>query len=735
MQKRGRGVFFAAGLALFALALLAAAQAPTPKPTRLPEQEKRLPSLDVPRIAPAELPEPCQRARERALALLAELEAGLSPQAKAAAELYVAKPGPGVAAVKAWGDYAAAALLADDVPVAAWAGLKAAEIRWNGETATNAGIYLYHLGKVEEALQLLNCAYEMGYRSPYLFEALAVIHQTQGNNAQARQATQQAQQAAPDDTIIETEASFIQPGQPPPPRPPQRDPDGLDGAIRELEEHAERALNLIKIQADELDRSLPPDSNVRQFQQIAADYINSMVKIARDETRDARAATDPTLRRLKINSALGGCISGYAVITDRLLGFPSFTEVDGSPLLLWADALGLDAPVLARESYHIGSDVWEMRGGLGLARGALDDYRRDKDAAYREYTQRLHACNGHACQVRETARWCGVWKQLYEVWENASRQRHNTAARNFDRIAARRVIEAENEYLQVRDYAVRQFRKMRFRKLPGGYDEEQVFLQMVNSQILPVYGHVNPSEDIHGGTVVYSTVLYLQDQALWFEGARSGMDRDLAHEAQQMQNECEPAMRALLELLLQEEWQAYLDHLRDRVAWDIQPKTEPGDCPPGSFSVGPLSVSADPNKLGEGKFDYKWKKGSFSASGSATVGGDQGVTFGGGVGGSTRGVGIGVATEGGPSISRGASYGPFSGKAKVTLTSKVNPYNNREYLGIKLKGSAGFGLKAGKLGADCYPSSGSVTFYPRALLNDAAKYMSTPSTRPSGGRP
>lgn len=108
---RGRGVFFAAGLALFALALLAAAQAPAPKPTRLPEQEKRLPSLDVSRIAPPELPEPCQRARARALALLAELEASLSPQAKAAAEQYVAKPGPGVSLEKAWGDYAAAASL------------------------------------------------------------------------------------------------------------------------------------------------------------------------------------------------------------------------------------------------------------------------------------------------------------------------------------------------------------------------------------------------------------------------------------------------------------------------------------------------------------------------------------------------------------------------------------------------------------------------------------------------
>jgi len=730
MQKgRGRGVFFAAGAALLALSLLAAAQAPAPKPTRPPEQDKRLPSLDVPRIAPAELPEQCQRARERALALLAELEASLSPQAKSAAEQYVAKPAPGSSREKAWGDYAAAALLADDVPVAAWTGLKAAEFRWSGETVTNAGIYLYHLGKPQEALQLLNCAYEMGFRSPYLFEALAVIHQTQGNNAQARQAISQAQQAAPDDTIIETEASFIQTGQPPPPRPPQRDPDGLDEAIRELEQHAERALNLIKIQADEMDRSLP-DSTARQSQQIAADYINSMVQIARDMTRQARAATDPALRPTMINGALDVCIHGYAQITDRLLGFPSFTEVDGSPLLLWADALGLDPPVLARESDRKAM-AWAMQAPP-LAQGAADDYRRDKDAAWAEHGERQRACRNNPCVIRENARWCGVWKQLYEVWENASRQRHNTAARNFDRIATRRVIEAENEVLQLRDYAVRQFRKMRLRKLPGGYDEEQVFLQMVNSQILPVYGHVNPSGDEN----LYSTVLYLQDQALAFEQARSGMDEDLAHEAEDIERQCEPALRALLELLAQEEWQAYLDHLRDRVAWDIQPKTESGDCPPGSFSVGPLSVSADPNKLGEGKFDLKWKKGGFSATGSATVG-EGGVTLSGGAEGKIRGVGIGVGTEGGPSISRKVSYGPFSGKAKVTLTNKVNPYNSREYLGIKLKGSAGFGLGSKRMGAsvDCYPSSGSVTFYPRALLNDAAKYMSTPSTRPSGGRP
>lgn len=728
MQKgRGRGVFFAAGASLLALSLLAAAQAPAPKPTPPPGQEKRLPPIDVPRIVPTELPAQCQQARERADQLRAELEASLSPQAKAAAEQYVTKPGPGVSREKAWGDYAAAASLMGDAPVAAWTGLKAAEIRWGGDTATNAGIYLYHLGKVEEALQLLNCAYEMGYRSPYLFEALAVIHQTQGNNAQARQAISEAQQAAPDDTIIETEASFINTGQPPPPRPPQRDPDGLDGAVRELEEHAQRALNLIKIQADVLDHSLP-DANARQFQQISADYFTKVIQIARDQARDARAA-DPSMRQIMINSVLGTCVSNYAQISDTLLSFPDTTETNGSPLLLWADALGLDAPVLARESRREAIS-WSMHTALGpaLAQGAYDDYWRDLEAARKEHNERDRACRDNPCKVREGGRFCGVWKQLYEVWENQSRQRHNTAARQFDRVATRKIIEAENEYLQLRDYAVRQLKKMRFQKTPG-YDMEQMTLQGINGAILPVYErHVNPPADASSGTVVY-----LRERAQWFENERSDMDEMLGQQAEDMQRQCEPALRALLELLLQEEWQAYLDHLRDRIAWDIQPKTESGDCPPGSFSVGPLSVSADPNKLGEGKFEYKWKKGGFSATGSATVGGDQGVTLGGGVGASTRGVGIGVATEGGPSISRSASYGPFAGKAKVTLTSKVNPWNSQEYLGIKLKGSAGFGLKRGGVGADCYPSSGSVTFYPRALYDDAVRYMSTPSTRPSGG--
>lgn len=727
---RTRQILSGTTVAFIALCLLSSAQTPVSKPTPGTGQDKRLPSIEVPGT-----PQQCQSTQERAGVLRGELETSLSPQAKAGAEQYVAKPGPGVSTEKAWGDYAAAASLTGGASVAGWAGLKAAATRWSGETVANAGIYLYQLGKTQDALQFLNCAYEMGYRSPYLFEALAVVHQAGGNNGQARQFINQALAAAPDDVLIETEASFINTGQP----PPQRDPDGLDEAVRELEEHAQRALNLIKVQADEMDRNLPPDSGIRAYQKISADHINSLVQIARDMARDARATADPTMRQAKINGAFSTCISAYATIADKLLGFPSLTETSGSPLLLWSDALGLDAPVLARESYRTGIGERTMSGGLGLARGALDDYRRDKDAGYKEWTRRSNACNGSDCQIREAARWCVVWKQLYEVWENASRQRHTAAARNFDRIATRRLMQAENEWLQVRDYAVRQLRKMRFRKLPG-YDEEQLFLKTVNVQILPVYGHVNPSEEIHGGQVVYSTVLYLQNQAQWFEGERSGLDRDLDNEAKSLQSQCAPALRALIELLAQEEWQAYLDHLRDRLAWDIQPKTESEF--PCEGSIGPLTIETDLNKPGEGKFDLKWKGKSFQGGGNVTVG-PGGVSWGGGGGirGSSADKHSGVvinATGGtsGPGIGGSGNYGPFQGKAKVSLTSKKSPWNSQEYLGIKLKGSAGLGLTGGKgskYGLKCYPSSGSVTIYPRALYDDAVRYLSTPSSPPRGG--
>ena len=666
-------------------------------------------ALLVPLVSSAISAEPlapqCAPARQRADQLRVELEASLRPQAKTQAERYAAKPGPGVSAQKAWGDYAAAALLMGDRPVAAWAGLKAAAIRWSGDTVTNAGIYLYHLGKPQDALQLLNCAYAMVDRSPFLLEALAVVDERLGDAAGGRQMMQQAQTLAPDDRLIETETSFMTTGQPPPAPPP--DPDDLDGALRELETHTKAALDLMKTEAQAIDRSLP-GAPAGRYYDIDAKLIDNLLETVRTQVRQARAAPS-ALRQTMINSALSVAISSYAQVSDTLLTYIS--GVNGSSLLFWADVLGMDSALLGSES-HRDATEWNMHGGPALATSAHDDYQSGLDAARKQRPSTCPADDPHC--VRADARYCEAWKQLYERWETVSRERSNTAAHNFDPNATRLVIQAENELLQVRDYAVRQLAKMRFQNDV----EQKARLQGVNQAVRRVY-------DDHFGSA--GTVAFLRERAQWFQDERSALDEELSREREEMQKTCGPAERALLELLAQEQWQAYLDYLGRRLNWDIQPKVESEL--PCEGSIGPVTVSTDFEDLGSGrgKLDLKWKPRLLDGK---VEGFDGGSTKYSGTG--SAGVGVGIGQGSDASLGGGGSYGPFAGKVKVTLTTSVNPWNNQEYMGIKLKGSQGFALKEGKFGIACYPNSGSVTFYPRAFYDDAVKYLSTPSSRPPG---
>lgn len=677
----------------------------------------------------------CQASRELARRLFVELDRGLTAQAKTAARQYVAKPGPGVSPEKAWGDFAAGAALTGDLSLAAWAGLTAAELQWSGETVVNAGIYVFYLGKPEDALQLLNCAYVMGGRSPFLLEALATVHYKLGHATEARQTITQANRLAPDDRLIEVTASLLTTGRPPAPVPPPNQSDGLDEAIRELEEHAARSLNRMKAQADSLDRSLS-DAHAAEQYAIQQTYFRDLLQNARDQARTARAA-DARSRPFMINSILSLYVGMYAQMTDALLSFPDATLTFGSPVLFWADVLSLDVPILGRESRREAIS-WSMHTALGpaLAQGAYDEYHHSKDAGYAEHNKRFYACNGQECQIRENARWCGVWKPLYERWENGSHQRHNKAARSFDRIATRTMIHAENELLQTRDYAVRQIKKMKFQKTPG-VDMEKMTVQGINASLGQLFDrHLSASDAGSSGTAKY-----VQEPASWFQTERSGMEDYLATEAANIKEYCEPAMAALLELLIQEEWQAYLDHLRDRISWGIQGQAETSEYPCEEI-IGPVKITTDLNRPGEGKMDIKWgRKGNpVSASGSVTVRQDQTITVGVGVSvknswerepvDDTIDFSVKHDTGAGQGLESGGCYGPFCGKAKVNLTNKVSPWNSRDFLGIKLKGSAGLGLRAGKIGFACYPSNGSVTFYPRALYEDTVRYLSTPSTPP-----
>lgn len=699
----------------------------------LPSGGKEKPTvIDGPRVAPEMAAPACQAAREKVGPLLTELEAGVPAATRTSIAQAAAAPGPGVSTAKSLGDQAAAYMLVGNFSVAAWVGVRVAQSDWNGDTATNAGVYLLHLGKREDAMRFLSCAYSSGSRSPYLLEALAVASHAGGSPAEARRFISEAAGAAPDDVMIETEASFINTGGPPASRPPQREPDALEDAIRELDEHAKRASNIIKAQADLIDRSIP-DAKSRDYAQISIDYIGKLVPMIREQQRSF-GSVPAASRQIMMNTLLGMCIANYAQITDTMLSFADTTQTNGSPLLFWSDVLRIDPPNLHREQEGGWKEPirWSMHGlGPALSQPAQTTFFKDKEAAYQDHNNRDRACRDTPCHVREEARWCSVHNELFRRWEQESRQRHNAAARRFDQVALSRIIAAENEYLHLRDYAVRQVKKMKFAPPVQGVSLEQLTLDGINNSLKMVFDrHLAETSDASSGTVSY-----LRDRARWFDGERTGMEESLKVEAEDIRRSCEPAMRALLELIAQEEWQAYLDHLKDRLSWSIQPKTE--DSFPCEGNIGPLSIEADLNKPGEGKMDLKWKGKSFSGGGSVTFG-SGGTSV--GLGGSAKTSGVTLSAGGDSSGNAGvggsASYGPFQGKAKVTYTSKRSPWNSTEYLGIKIKGSAGLGLSSrqGQLGVKCFPSSGSVTIYPRAFYEDAVKYLSTPSSPPARTR-
>jgi hypothetical protein len=608
---------------------------------------------------------------------------------------------------------AAAAFLSGDFKLAAWAGLAAAQAAWNAKTVTDAGVYLHYADRTAAALQLLTCAHALGSRSPYLFEALAAVHKALGNAGAARGAIAEAQRLAPGDPLIELEAALIETGKPPPPAKPDAN-DALGRCIAALERHSQRVLAVRKQNHLRHDRLQNADHRQKAFEgepQIHRDLIQGV----RQTASLARSSREP----IQHNSALGQCAAAYFMLTGFLLDSYYFAE-SAFELVFWADALGLDAPVFVRD-LPCGSpgNVCDERGSPThslLSRQVEDRRHFGREQATRQYRRDIDACNAikgdsRACRLRAQARECAANKVLIEQWAAAREQRLNTASRNFDGEARYVVSLAEGEIRAAREFAVALLRDMR--KGPGNAFEMGV--QMLNQTyvLLLLQSHL-----LAGGKVEQ----FLGDQKRWFGQQRQGIEGGILGAKQSHDQMCEPVMLELRLLQLEERYQAYLEHLRERMGWGVDSRVDTKF--PCSFAIGGLSGKADLDDLGESKFAYEISRGPYA--GSVEVGKD-GPSFSGSASGKVRGVGVGVDSDGAAGAS--GRYGPFAGKADASFTSAVNPWNGRQYVGIRLRGSAGFGIgnKSGSASASCYPSSGEVTIYPRALLEDVGRYLGAKS--------
>ena len=641
----------------------------------------------------------CEGVRERAVQVRTELEARVKQ-----------KPTPSA-------ENAAAALLAGELELAAWLGLRVAEAAWNGKTATDAGIYLQYLDRRADALRVLGCAHAMGYRSPHLFEALASVHKAERRDGEAREAIAEAQRLAPTDPLIYAAAALIETGKPPPESKPEAN-DAPARCVAGLESHSRRVLALRKQNHLRHDRLQHADHRQKAFAG-EAQIHQDLIKNVREVAANARRSGDA----MQYNTALAHCASAYFMLTNFLLDSYYFAEL-AAELVFWADALRLDAPLFVRD-LPCGSpgntcDERSARSLSLLSRQVEDRLHFGREEAARQYRRDRDACagSGPSCVVRAQARECTTVKALIEQWAASRQQRVNTARLNFDN-ASRYVISlGEAEIGAAREFAVDALRGVR----KGGpsftgpdgkpfnavsfaeqYTNQSYLTQLLQSHLLA------------GGKVEQ----FLQQQSRWFGMEREGIEGSIRGAKQSHDSQCEPVMLELALLVLQEQYQDYLEHLRDRMRWGIDSRVDTKF--PCDFSIGGLSGQADLNDLGEGKFGYKVTRGPYSGSASAT---SEGLAFSGSASGKIRGVGVSVDSQG--KAGAGGRFGPFAGKADASFTSAVSPWNGREYLGIRVRGSAGFGVgtKGGGASASCYPSSGEVVIYPRALVEGMAAILS-----------
>jgi hypothetical protein len=656
-------------------------------------------------------PGACGAARETAKKVRTELEPGISPQARQAA-------------AKTLSASAAAALLSGDLQLAAWAGLAAAEAAWNAKTVADAGVYLHYADRATAALQLLTCAHALGSRSPYLFEALATVHKAQGNAGAARSAIAEAQRLAPGDPLIELEASLIETGKPPPPVKPDAN-DALGRCIAALERHSQRVLAVRKQNHQRHDRLQNVDHRQKAFAG-EAQIHRDLIRHVREVASLARRAGDA----LQHNLALAQCATAYFSFVTFLLD-SYYGDRSGFELVFWADVLGLDAPAFVRDlpCGSPGNDcgVRVLPSNSLLSRQAEDRPHFGREEAVRQYRRDIDACNAirgdsSGCRVRARARECATNKVLIEQWADARQQRVNAASRNFDNEARYVISLAEAEIGAAREFAVGLLRDLRKggAALPGpegkptdaaGFAVWQI--NQVYTQTLLLQPHL-----LAGGKVEQ----FLGEQKRWFEREREGIESGIMSAKRSHDQMCEPVMLELRMEQLAEQYQAYLEHLRERMGWGVDRRVDTKF--PCSFAIGGLSGKADLDDLGESKFAYELSRGPYA--GSVELGKD-GPSFSGSASGKIRGVGVSVDSDGAAGAS--GRYGPFAGKADASFTSAVNPWNGRQYLGIRLRGSAGFGIgnKSGSASASCYPSSGEVTIYPRALLEDVGRYLSAKS--------
>ena len=646
----------------------------------------------------------CQVARKRVPALQKELALLVDVAVQTAAENYVAHRAPTSSVGEAWDEFAMGLFMAGDAAAATWSELKGLSAEWDAEHLGNAGVFLIYLSKPADGQTFLNCAYSLGDRSPYLFEALSTASRQLGRNDDARSSIDLAEQLTPADPFINIEQYISNTGGLPPSSPPQQSSDQLEIALSGVRQHAQNVINVLSLSAEEYNAIAGGADKEVTPQELSRDYsiINTQVSVCGNAVKAARSSRDDR----QYNRALVSCVHSYIGVSVSLVGFftgyhegKSESETITSSarivprIAFWAKVLYMDRKALAQELKN---------GKYGF------DFTYVSETQYRERANAA-VLNKRGASLADNEKFCGELIAAYTAWEGEVSQRLNRGAAHFDTVAQAVMLWGQRELLDTRGYAVTTLANL---KPITGMGSKELF-PGVNA----AYGLlVSRVIDAHSAG---SLAANLEEDASWFKLREGTVRASLALQRTEIENyNCSAIHEAYLKKLAEDAYEEYLKKLQADMLGDIQAGYDAtANC---EVSMGPVTWSIDDSGKTEvtGKFKviYKPLDGKIKTSFKN---------------GQWTGVSVGGVTVLDGLLGGKERFPPFVGKADGTLFLEHNPHTGKLDGGIAIKGALGLGAK-GKIllfgkptefGIGCYPGKISAKFYARAFYDHVLDYV------------
>jgi hypothetical protein len=671
-------------------------------------------------------PEGCTRATEQAWVLLAEVEREVSEEHKQAIRAAVADKDKDETVAEAWTNAGSVAFLNLHLPAALWAELNALKVEWSSDSMVQAGVYLALMKLNDDAKLMMHCAYDDGNRSPYLLEALANIYNNAGDKANAVRYIGEAQQAAPDDTIINLEKQSFNTGRPPTrPTPPA---DQVDAAIADLKAHINKNFAITKraeelrVRVDKAFQDEPYDDSQtlltslrRSGDEMVASLAESarLAKLTPAQFRQQFPGSPDSLRMQYRNSFFYSVIILYLSVTDNMLQGPRPAEANERYNVgFWSKVINRDPVQYARMLKALRDFEYEgVKHGVSGYR--LEDWYGAEFYTYFDYAGKKRR-EGHgdcmrryndsaaidACILEVDKKYCATVRKLHENWMNGTEGHTQMFGRRFDGEASFVLQEAGEVAADAYEFASKYAKQM---NVAPNDSAGQQYVREINERYRNIVA--NAVGDGDGGPAEH---MRYEEQT--YQLYKQNAETAIASYKQWIEEICQPVDARALEALLEEHRAAVRQMLLERLMRDLNVSWDPNaDC---SFSMGKwISVKIDI----DGNVDVKgkWSPLKKAFDGSPTFNVNDKFKF------DIKDARHITATA---SVDKSKNYGPFTGKGSINVGISHDTQTGETTFPVKIEGKLGVGYKAKYKGQDfgvtCYPGSLKANFDARVVAKD-----------------